>query len=326
MPFRMKAAVIGVRNPRTLVRAELSLRPLSPSAIVDGMTTSSTSRPESNEGSAGRTLDVLEYLARRSTPAPAAIIAMACDIPRSSLYALLRDLKARRYVVYHAKERTWSLGAAAHELSDAAPLFAHGLAVLRAFTAASGALTLREIALRGDLPRSVVERIMPYLEECDLVRIEPDGTYSLGLELVSLASRVAGVDYLRIVARPLLIQLRDATHETASLIVLSGDHGLYIDQVESPYVLRISGWVGRRVTLHDTATGAAFADRSVSHVVDDGVELGVTSVACALDIPQHDAAISILAPTWRLREFGVERAQRMVEGYARQIALRARSS
>lgn len=270
-------------------------------------------------------LDVLEFLARRSTPAPAAIIAMSCSIPRSSLYALLRSLKERRYVVYHAKERTWSLGAAAHELSDAAPLFTHGLAVLRAFTSAAGGLSLRDIAVRADLPRSLVERIVPTLEEHDLLRAETNGTYSLGLELVSLASRVAAVDYLRIIARPYLTQLRDATRETASLIVLSGDHGLYIDQIESPYVLRISGWIGRRVPLQDTATGAAFADRGAPHTVHDAVELGVTSVACALEIPDQDAAISILAPTWRLTEFGLERAERVVEIVARQIALRARS-
>lgn len=269
---------------------------------------------------------MLEFLARRSTPAPAAIIAMSCGIPRSSLYALLRALRERRYVAYHPQERTWSLGAAAHELSDTAPLFAHGLAVLRALAAAPCGLTQREMALRGDLPRSVVERILPYLLECDLVRTEGDGTYALGLELVSLASRVATVDYLRIVARPLLVQLRDATRETASLIVLSGDHGLYIDQVESPYVLRISGWVGRRVPLQDTATGAAFAERGVSHLVHDAVEAGVTSIACALDIPEQDAAISILAPTWRLQEFGTERARRMVETVARQVSLRARST
>ena len=294
--------------------------------MVGAMMTSGASPTQApGEGSATRTLDVLEFLARRATPAPAAIIAMSCGIPRSSLYALLRSLRERRFIVYHTKDRTWSLGAAAHELSDNAPLFTHGLAVLRAFTAAPGGLTLREIALRGDLPRSVVERIVPYLEECDLVRAEPDGTYSLGLELVSLASRVATVDYLRIVARPLLTQLRDATRETASLIVLSGDHGLYIDQVESPYVLRISGWVGRRVPLQDTATGAAFADRGASHLVHDAVEPGVTSIACALEIPEQDAAISILAPTWRLREFGTEKAQNMVETVARQITLRARN-
>jgi DNA-binding IclR family transcriptional regulator len=278
------------------------------------------------EGSATRALDVLEFLARRSTPSPAAIIAMSCDIPRSSLYTLLRALKERRFVTYHADERTWSLGAAAHELSAAAPLFAHGLAVLRAFASASGSLTPRQIAAYEELPKSVVDRVLPLLEESDLLHAEPDGTYSLGLELVSLASRVAYVDALRIAARTHLAQLRDATHETASLIVRDGDHALYVDQVESRHVLRISSWVGKRVSLEGTATGAAFADPSTSHLVRDAVEPGVTSIACALDIPQQDAAIGILAPGWRIREFGEERARQIVEAVARKLALNASRS
>ena len=267
---------------------------------------------------------MLEFLARRSTPAPAAIVAASCGIPRSSLYALLRVLRARRFVVYQVDERTWSLGPAAHELSAAAPLFAHGLAVLRAFAAASRGLTPREIASRGDLPRSVVDRIVPLLEEGNLLHAEPDGTYTLGLELVSLASRVAWVDSLRIVSRAPLTKLRDATQETANLIVRDGDHGLYVDQIESRNVLRISSRVGRRVLLEGSATGAAFADPSKSHLIRDVVEQGVTSIARALDIPDVDAAISILAPGWRLREFGEERARGMVDAIARQIALSVR--
>jgi urocanate hydratase len=245
---------------------------------------------------------------------------MSCDIPRSSLYTLLRALKERRFVIYHADERTWSLGAAAHELSAAAPLFAHGLAVLRAFAAASGGLTPRQIATNGELPKSAVDRVLPLLEESDLLHAELDGTYSLGLELVSLASRVAYVDTLRIAARAHLTQLRDAIHETASLIIRDGDHGLYVDQVESRHVLRVGSWVGRRVPLEGTATGAAFADPSTSHLVRDAVEPGVTSIACALGVPQQDAAISILAPGWRIREFGEERARQIVEAVARRLA------
>ena len=277
----------------------------------------------SPESSAARVLDVLEFLARRSTPSPAAIIAMSCDIPRSSLYTLLRALKERRFVTYHADERTWSLGAAAHELSAAAPLFAHGLAVLRAFAAASGSLTPRQIAAHEELPKSVVDRVLPLLEESDLLHAERDGTFSLGLELVSLASRVASVDTLRIASRVHLVQLRDATHETASLIIRDGDHGLYVDQVESRQVLRVGSWVGRRVPLEGTATGAAFADASTSHLARDAVEPGVTAIACALDVPHQDAAISILAPSWRLREFGEERARQIVESVARKLALHA---
>ena len=277
----------------------------------------------SPEGSATRVLDVLEFLARRSTPSPAAIIAMSCDIPRSSLYTLLRSLRDRRFVTYHAGERAWSLGPGAHELSAAAPLFAHGLAVLRAFATSSGSLTARQIALGGELPESVVERVLPLLAGSDLLHAEPDGTYSLGLELVSLASRVDYVDTLRIAARAHLVQLRDATHETASLLVRDGDHALYVDQVESRHVLRIASWVGRRVPLEGTATGAALADRTTAHVARDVVEPGVTAIACAVDVAHQDAAISILAPGWRIREFGEDRARQIVEALARKVALSA---
>ena len=50
---------------------------------------------DARRGRATRALDVLEFLARRTSPAPAAIIASQCAIPRSSLYAL-RCLSTKR--------------------------------------------------------------------------------------------------------------------------------------------------------------------------------------------------------------------------------------
>jgi DNA-binding IclR family transcriptional regulator len=271
---------------------------------------------------AARVLDVLEFLARRASPAPASIIASSCSIPRSSTYGLLNLLKSRRFVAYRPNERAWTLGSAAFELSADAPLFAHGLAVLRAFATSSRGLTPQQIATGAGMPRAAVARILPSLVESDLLRAEPDGTYSLGLELVGLASRVGWVDRLRLVARPHLARLRNATQETANLIVLDGDHAIYVDQVESPYALRHSGWVGRRIPLAGTATGGAFEDRSTSHVAKDAVEAGVTAIACAIDTTAYDAAVGITAPSWRIEEFGVMRAQRMVEAVAREISQR----
>ncbi|NLE23646.1 MAG: helix-turn-helix domain-containing protein [Actinobacteria bacterium] len=273
---------------------------------------------------AARVLDVLEFLGRRTSPAPASIIASSCKIPRSSTYGLLNLLKERRFVSYRADERAWSLGSAAFELSADAPLFAHGLAVLRAFATVSRGLTVQQIASGAGMSRAAVTRILPYLVESDLLRAESDGTYSLGLELVSLASRVGWVDRLRIAARIHLVRLRDATAETANLILLDGDHAIYVDQVESSYALRHSGWVGRRVPLAGTATGAAFGDRVTSHVAKDAVEAGVTSIVCAIDVPDHDAAVGITAPSWRIEEFGIPRAQQMVEAVSREIAQRLR--
>jgi hypothetical protein len=56
-------------------------------------------RPE-EEGTtwgAARVLDVLEFLGRRTSPAPASIIASSCHIPRSSTYGLL-NLQGRRHL------------------------------------------------------------------------------------------------------------------------------------------------------------------------------------------------------------------------------------
>jgi len=275
-----------------------------------------------DSGSAARILDVLEYLSRRGSPVPAARIGAACRIPRSSMYNLLRLLKARRYVTYRSRDHTWGLGPAASELSAEAPLFVHGLAVLRALGTSSRSLTPHEIAAAAGVSEAMVDRMLPLLVNGDLLHEEPDGSYSLGLELVSLALRVGWVDRLRIACRPHLVRLRDATQETANLIVRDGDHALYIDQVESRYALRHSGWVGRRVPLEGTATGAAFADRSTSHVAADAVELGVTAIACAVEAPGEEVVVSITAPSWRIEEFGLWRAQRMVEAVARETSER----
>ena len=289
------------------------------------MPTSHTPPDSESTWGAARVLDVLEFLGRRSSPAPASIVAASCHIPRSSTYGLLNLLKARRFVAYRATERAWSLGAAAYELSVEAPLFAHGLAVLRAFASVSRGLTAQQIAAGAGLSRGAVARILPALVESDLLHAEADGTYSLGLELVGLASRVGWVDRLRIAAHPHLVRLRDATRETANLIILDGDHAIYVDQVESPHALRHSGWVGRRVPLAGTATGAAFEDRSRAHAVADAVETGVTAIACAIDFPGNEAAVGITAPSWRIEEFGIDRGRQIVAAVAREIAQRLRA-
>jgi len=310
-----------------------SLRRAAAAAMLDSYPATGKVRivPQSHpaeEGTtwgAARVLDVLEFLGRRNSPAAASIIASSCNIPRSSTYGLLNLLKSRRFVAYRPTERAWTLGSAAFELSADAPLFAHGLAVLRAFATVSSGLTLHHIASASGLSRTAVACILPSLVESDLLHADPDGTYSLGLELVGLASRVGWVDRLRLAARMHLVRLRDATQETANLIILDGDHAIYVDQVESPYALRHSGWAGRRIPLAGTATGAAFEDRGTSHAVADAVELGVTAIACAIQLPGYDAAVGITAPSWRIEEFGVPRAQGMVEAVSREIAMRLRA-
>ena len=269
--------------------------------------------------SAERSFDILEYLSRRTQPASSGAIGLACAVPKSSLHNLLNLMKARRLVTHHTADRTWSLGPRLFELIPDAPLFAHGLAVLRAYGAASGGLTPREIGMNAELPQAVVRRIIPLMEEADLLWAQPDGSYRLGLELFSLASRVGWVDRLRAAARPILTQLRDTTRETANLAVLDGDLAIYVDQVESRQSLRYGGWVGRRISLEGTALGAALGEPLEVHVADGSIEEGVTAIACGIEGASPPAAVSLLAASWRIERWGIEPAKRLVVAAARQV-------
>ncbi|WP_435202743.1 IclR family transcriptional regulator [Janibacter sp. GS2] len=69
-----------------------------------------------NATAAGHALRALTHLASRAAPVPAAHLARAIGLPRSSTYHLLGVLIEHGYVVHYAEERTYGLGAAVHEL------------------------------------------------------------------------------------------------------------------------------------------------------------------------------------------------------------------
>lgn len=73
----------------------------------------------STSPAAGRTLDVLLYLAGKSGPVSGAAIARDLKIPRSSTYHLLDVLIARGFVVHFPDQRTYGLGMAAFEIGSA---------------------------------------------------------------------------------------------------------------------------------------------------------------------------------------------------------------
>lgn len=68
---------------------------------------------------ADSTLRVLGYLATRSGPVAAASIAAALELPRSSVYHLLKVMLDRGFVVHLPEERLYGLGIMAFDLSSA---------------------------------------------------------------------------------------------------------------------------------------------------------------------------------------------------------------
>ncbi len=72
-----------------------------------------------NVPAAAQALAVLGLLSRHTEPMPAAAIARALGIPRSSTYHLLEVLQTHGFVVHLREERRYGLGVAAFELGSA---------------------------------------------------------------------------------------------------------------------------------------------------------------------------------------------------------------
>jgi len=62
------------------------------------------------------TLQVLRYLSSRTEPVPAARIAAAIGLPRSSTYHLLTAMAEEDFVVHYPDDRAWGIGIAAWEV------------------------------------------------------------------------------------------------------------------------------------------------------------------------------------------------------------------
>ncbi len=63
-------------------------------------------------------LRVLRFLAQRTTPVPAALIATEIGLPRSSTYHLLTAMAAESFVTHYPDDRTWGVGVAAWEVGQ----------------------------------------------------------------------------------------------------------------------------------------------------------------------------------------------------------------
>lgn len=274
---------------------------------------------------ASRTLDILEFVGGQSLPVPAATIAEACGIPRSTQRDLLLMLQQRGYLAYRAADKGWTAGQRQLGSRPQGLELENGIAVLELLGVCGGGLGADDIAARSGLSCEMVGRILSALAGFGLVVPCSDGTYALGRRLLGLASRVGWVENLQLVARAPLTRLRDESGETSSVLLEDSGQALYLDQVESRHELRCRGWVGRRVPLKGTSVGAAFEDPSRPHIVADAVEAGVTAIACAVGDIEPFVGVSIIGPTWRLEERGLDHLAALVQLAAREVAAQANS-
>ena len=138
-------------------------------------------------------------------------------------------------------------------------------------------LGLVAVAERAGVGPSTAYRLLSTLMERGYVTRSPQtGQFRLGHKLVELASAARqDSERLRAAIHPHLRALRDATGETANLVVLDGLSIVYVDQVESSRAVRMFTTIGRRVPLHASGGGKAIAAFAPPELVDDLVAQGL---------------------------------------------------
>lgn len=134
-----------------------------------------------------------------------------------------------------------------------------GLEVLEAITVrapVSGA----EIAVALDLDRSALQRVLTTLWQSGWIEQDADTReWRAGPRAFSFASGLDTTRHLVELAHPRLVELRDASGETAFLAVPRGDHTVVVDVVESAHLVRIAPTVGATIDAELSAAVLAIA-------------------------------------------------------------------
>ncbi|MFL4475331.1 IclR family transcriptional regulator [Paeniglutamicibacter sp. MACA_103] len=196
----------------------------------------------------------------------------------------------------------------------------------------AGAVSLAGVARETELSASTALRLLRTLESSGFVRKDQNGEYRPGLRLVQLGAQALSHESLVHLAAPALQRLVDATGESAYLSVrghhgTGNDHAVYLAIAEGTHSVRHASWVGRSVPLSGSSLGVVFADETPEcgyAVSDRGVEEDVTAIAAPLQqlgAPGASgygpvAAISVVAPSYRMTRGEVERIGKLVAAEA----------
>ncbi len=114
---------------------------------------------------------------------------------------------------------------------------------------------ISDLALRTELPKSTVSRLMAALERHGLVSQDGDrGRFAAGPLVLRFARRGVGDRLVELAAGPMQ-SLAEATGETITLGAASRNAVEHLAQVESRHYLGATQWMGRLAPLHCTANG-----------------------------------------------------------------------
>jgi DNA-binding IclR family transcriptional regulator len=135
---------------------------------------------------------------------------------------------------------------------------AKALKLLDALGSSDMGTSITELSKELKMGKSTVHRLLATLREFDLVWLDPDtSSYALGARILRWSDLLVRQNLLIRHGVPILRELVQSCHETASLAVLDGAEIMFVARYESSQRLRMSDVVGGRCPAHCTALGKA---------------------------------------------------------------------
>jgi IclR family acetate operon transcriptional repressor len=120
-----------------------------------------------------------------------------------------------------------------------------------------GPVKLAELPKLLGASRATAFRVLRTLQERGYVEhVRSEHSYRLGPGVAILGVRSRASSIIKM-AEPALADLRDSSGETVNLALFRGGRLVYVEIIEGPQAIRMSGHVGEEVPLHSTALGKA---------------------------------------------------------------------
>jgi len=119
------------------------------------------------------------------------------------------------------------------------------------------------------LPKSSAHTLLTTLKSLGALYQQVDGGYVLGLRLFELGSVAASQRNVTELAIPFLQELAREVQLTCHLGVLEGNEAVYLAKLECEQPIRISSWVGKRLSLHSSSLGKSLLAWLPEHEVDE---------------------------------------------------------
>ncbi|MFT9331279.1 MAG: IclR family transcriptional regulator [Acetobacter persici] len=141
------------------------------------------------------------------------------------------------------------------EWPDGTQTLGRGLSLLQ--SVGKGYRNLPALVAHLGYTRSTTQRLAAALVQAGWLRQTPEDTYLLGARFLELAQKALDDNPLTELARPVLLELGEATLDTVHLAIRAHDEVLYLDKVDGRRGLEMRSRIGQKMPLALTGVGRA---------------------------------------------------------------------